>query len=427
MKLPLVRAAAAFAAGALLSFSSPRAGAETLELTLEDTIRRAVEASPDARIARQEVTLAEAQVADARILVPANPVAEGSVARRDGGDFGDDWSAGASLELYVPGQRGAALSAARHRLDAARRRLRQDVRRIGTEAGTFFIDALLAAERAKLAEESERLALELLAAAQARADAGASSALELNLAQVERGRAALGRIEADRESLSAKAELRRALALPPETDVRVVGELARAAKDAPIPEIDLARLLEEARSGRGDLAATELERTAATRDLLAARLGLLPRPTVFGEVEQDDGQDIARLGLSIPIPLFQRQQGPRRTARARLEQARAVSAAVSAEVERDVARAAAHYDASRAAVRVFDRQVLGALEDNATLLGESYRAGKIDFIQVLVLRRDVLETRSRYLEALAEYRRAVLEIDLAVGREISKEVPKESR
>lgn len=405
---------AAFAAAGCLLFAPLSVRAETLELTLEETQRRAIDASPDLRIAEQGVALSRAALSEARALAPSDPVLGGTLARRDEGSFGDDWSASLSQTLYFPGQRWAHHAAARLRRAGAESSFRQERREIAARAGFAFVAALASQERAALALEEEELARELVRAATGRLEAGAGGALDANLARLELVRAARTRAEAERASASDRGALLALLAVAAPGDVRL--RRTEPVADSAVPPLET--LLETARRSRGDLASAHAEEKAASRDRSAARLDLLPRPTVLGEIERDDGADVARIGVSIPLPLLQRNVRPRLEANARLEQARARAIAARATVDAEVASAFAAWEAARRAAAVFDADAVRALEETDGMLEEARRAGKIDFAQRVLLRRDLVEAKRARVDAQAEIARARIELERVVGEDL---------
>ena len=401
-------------------FVSPAVRAEVRELSLGDVIAIARDESPAARQAAAEVALAEAAVAEVAPLLPENPSVEGTAGQRNDGERGEEWSAGGSLTLYVPGQRGYRLSAARRRLSAARAELEQVRLGLVADAAGAFLDALASRERAELAAESERLAAELLSAATRRLETGAASGLDLDLARIEHARARLERLDAERDATHALAALARRIGLAPGTELRLAGDLADATDRLPSVEEVRGRA---GRRERGDVRAAELRVEAALRERTAERLDVVPRPTVFGEVAREEGDDLTRIGVSIPLPLLRTNAGGRRAANARLDQARAALDGARAEADADLDAALARYEAARGAVEAFDRAVLDALEQNEEALGAAFRGGKIDFASWIVLRRDALALRSTYFEALAELRQSLYDLDRALGGGLAAGTP----
>jgi cobalt-zinc-cadmium efflux system outer membrane protein len=59
--------------------------------------------------------------------------------------------------------------------------------------------------------------------------------------------------------------------------------------------------------------------------------------------------------------------------------------------------------------------VLEALDENVALVNKGYEAGKIDFLQLILIRRETLEARRDYIEALEELNTAEAELDRVVG------------
>jgi cobalt-zinc-cadmium efflux system outer membrane protein len=57
-----------------------------------------------------------------------------------------------------------------------------------------------------------------------------------------------------------------------------------------------------------------------------------------------------------------------------------------------------------------------AMQQNTDLVTESYRAGKIDFLQLVVIRRQAIDTQREYIDVLEELNAAEAELGRAVGR-----------
>ncbi len=391
--------AAIVAAWALCGTPSPT----RIDLTLAEAMRRASGASPEARLAGAEVEIARAEVAGARPLLPANPALRATAGARNDSALGEDWSAGAEVSLYVPGQRGARLSAARARLHAADARVRQARIDLGVRGGAAFLDALAASELERIARDADRLAESLLDAVRIRVETGVAGGLDLHLARVQRAHAALALLDVTRRSAEALAELRRQLAIPETEEIELVGSL----------ETRLAAPAVEAK--RADRVAADLEVVAARRDLLAARLDLLPRPTLSADVSRDDGDDVREVGASIEIPLFQSNAGARRAARAEIGRAEAKRTAIEAGIAADAATARARLEAAARAESLFDDEMVASLDAILAMAPEAYAAGKLTFAQLMDVRREALELKMRHVESAAELRKAELESMRAAG------------
>lgn len=130
----------------------------------------------------------------------------------------------------------------------------------------------------------------------------------------------------------------------------------------------------------------------------------------------------ATVGVSVSIPLFDRNSGGIDAARER-----ATSAAMRMETVRLDAIAA--YRATVAQVAASERRLLAA-EQGETAATEAYRlgrigydAGKTSLLEVLAIRRQLSEAKERTIEARLDRVRALATLSLAEGRTAFGETP----
>ena len=69
---------------------------------------------------------------------------------------------------------------------------------------------------------------------------------------------------------------------------------------------------------------------------------------------------------------------------------------------REARLALANYLRARDAVLGFDQQVRERLHENLELARESFASGKIDYFEFNVVRRELIASRTAYLDAVAE-------------------------
>ena len=72
-------------------------------------------------------------------------------------------------------------------------------------------------------------------------------------------------------------------------------------------------------------------------------------------------------------------------------------------------------DTCRSAADGFASDVVKAMQENMELGTESYRAGKIDFLQLLLIRRQTLEARNEHINVLEELTAAQAQLDRSTG------------
>lgn len=314
---------------------------------------------------------------------------------------GSDVSLSLSQDLELWGRRPARVNVAR--AEAGSAALRRDLTFIdaGGRLALTYAEAEAAQRRARLAEEGLALAL---------ADARAALVL------VEEGREPILRgVQAESEAAAARASLDEAQA---EHQAALARLTAVAMLPAPATSID-ASLLDAAVSvqptpvdSAPPVRVAESEATAAERRIQVERVNSRPDITASFGVTRFGAENETALtaGLSLPLPLFNRNQGAIDAARAehRAAQARLVQA-----------RQDAHADRSAATVRLASSgSRVSAADAGVKAAEEAYRlsrigadAGRISQLELRVSRTALINARSAAVDARLSRVRA--EIDLA--------------
>ena len=129
--------------------------------------------------------------------------------------------------------------------------------------------------------------------------------------------------------------------------------------------------------------------------------------------ENDDNAFV--FGVSIPLPIFDRNQGGILEARRRLAKAGQERRAVELEIIDDLAQAYQSLSSAYAEATTLKRDVLPSAQYVFEASREGYRYGKFDFLVVLDAQRTLFETRSQYIEVLNQYHQAVSEMERLIG------------
>jgi cobalt-zinc-cadmium efflux system outer membrane protein len=167
-------------------------------------------------------------------------------------------------------------------------------------------------------------------------------------------------------------------------------------------------LIEEALEGRPDLAASRsnLEQYRSL-DRLATREAL-PNLRVQGIAEREGPGAATRwgLGLSLALPLFDRNQGIRFSRDAEVREASLRVDASRLQVQTEVRDALQAYRAAGEELEVFEASVLGPAAQNQALLETAHLEGKLDLETLLLIRNQLLDAELGYWEAWARQREA---------------------
>lgn len=367
-----------------------------------------------ARTRAPAIRVAEARLAEARALrvgarAPATPnpeigITAGPRAFATGTII--DVVALLTIPIDVSGASGARVGVADQRARSAEAEA-DNARRLAAGAALdAWVVALGSEERVQLERERAHLDETLYSSARARKAAGTIGDFDVQLAAVIRADS-LARVQrAEGERDAALVVLRARLGLPSAAQLRLVGTL----DTEPAPPLDtlLARL-----PGRPDRLQADSEIAVADKDArLQRRLGIpAPRLTATGG---RDAELFVRLGVDLPIPLFQRNQTARAVADARRTTVAAERDLVDVTSDAELRSAYATY---MAAARAYDvlHAASPSMADAEHLATRAYELGQATLPNLLVARRETATARVAHLDARIALARARAALDAAAG------------
>jgi cobalt-zinc-cadmium efflux system outer membrane protein len=239
--------------------------------------------------------------------------------------------------------------------------------------------------------------------------------------------------DATLEMKTAKAALRGLVGpanLPDDFDVQ--GELK-----APPFDKDLAELKKLALQNRPDLKSAETGREKAAADLRLALANRWPDPTIgtsflhtgnefpgpsWFEPFYPRGAASNAMGIgvaSIPLPIFNRNQGE--IARAKSEQIRAgllAEAATNQAIE-DVESAYANFVSARDRLQMYEHTYLGEAKESLDIEDFSFHQGGASVLDYLDAQRTYRATQLAYRQQLAAYLDALAQLQSAAGIDVT--------
>jgi len=187
----------------------------------------------------------------------------------------------------------------------------------------------------------------------------------------------------------------------------------------PVPS---AGQLEKMISQNPDLArwSMEMEQRQATIDLADA--GRIPDLTVSGAIRHfDETKDNALLmKVSIPLPIFNRNQGKSLEARHRLSKAKKEQRASKIRVLTSLAKAYQVLSSAYMEATAWKTRVLPGAQSAFNVAREGYRYGKFSFMDVLDAQRTLFKAKEKYIGTLAAYHKAVSRMERLIGAPLKK-------
>jgi cobalt-zinc-cadmium efflux system outer membrane protein len=131
-----------------------------------------------------------------------------------------------------------------------------------------------------------------------------------------------------------------------------------------------------------------------------------------------DNPDSLYLSLSLPLPIFDRNQAGIGRARLALKRAENDAAKLALNVEHEVADAVRKSQRAQALVAVFEGGMLDRAETSLKVAEKSYKAGAVSLLELLEAQRTYIETRAQYLRARHDLRQGFIDVSHAVGGEL---------
>lgn len=378
-------------------------------LTLEHALNRARTRAPALLSAKARIDEARGRLQGASILLQANPVIEGTAGPRfsSQGRFTDaDVSASQDFEAF--GRRGARISGAQAGVTRAIAASQETGRQVLRDVAAAFMRALAANEKLKVLTDADKVASDFLNAAERRYQAGDVPILDVNLARTTAARTRAELRSGLAELTSALGDLRVLIGMSPDEQFTPAGDLKSLEK------YDLNRLVSEAQD-RPDIRVLENELREAESDVRLGNTFKSPDFGVISRYARDQGDNVAQAGIRITVPVFSRGQELSATGNARASRIRAELEASKTAIRNEISSALEAYRFRSEAVQELESRALPSLQENETLARRSYEEGEIGLVELLLIRREILETRLSYANTLLEAALANVDLQFKSG------------
>ncbi|MBB3208209.1 cobalt-zinc-cadmium efflux system outer membrane protein [Rhodopirellula rubra] len=138
-------------------------------------------------------------------------------------------------------------------------------------------------------------------------------------------------------------------------------------------------------------------------------------PNITGQLGAgyDVGTDNGMINLQVtaPIPVWNKNQGNISAAYADYVRATQEVKRIEQSIRSRLARTAQEFESALAAVRKYEDEILPQAQKSLDLSEEAYRAGELEFLQVLIVRRSFYEASIRLIDAKGRLAGASAKVD----------------
>lgn len=379
--------------------------AETL--TLEQALQTAFAGNPEFAAAQWEIGIAEGERKQAGLIPNPEVSWEAEDTRRNSRTT----TVMLSQSIELGGKRGARIDVASRGQDAAGIDLERKRNALRADVIQAFNSAQTAQQRLQLSRQSMALAEQGLRVAQGRIDAGKLSPVEGTRAQVQRSEVRLELARAERDQANAWQQLAQVMGAPLPTSTGVHTAAQSLPAVPPLTQL-LARLNETA----------ELRLATLQIDQREAALGLeksqrIPDLTlsIGSQYSETERERVNVVGLSMPIPLFNRNQGNVLAAARRSDQARDLRNATELRLRTEIQTTLAQWQTASGEVQAFNQSILPAAQSAVESATRGFEMGKFAFLDVLDAQRTLISARSQYIQAVSDATDARVRIERIFG------------
>lgn len=406
----------------LCGISADAQTAASADVTISQAVREALANNLALLAERYSLSLADAQIVTAGLR--PNPVLSAGGDHLDfvGTGFSEENGAGPpeySVRVDWPfergGKRSKRIELAEKAKEVARWQLLEATRKLVLEVQNAYVDVQLAKESLKLAEENLR---------------SFNRVVEINTARVRSGD--LAPVELTRTQIAA-LQFRNA-AMRAHTTLRVASQRLQLlmGRNVPSPTFDV--IGEPRRDSFPFKFEDIVQRTLDARpDLQALRSDLarsqadIKLQIANGKVDYSVGAEFRRqqglagkgssLGffVSIPLPVFNRNQGEIARAKEEEVQTGARIRALEADIRGEIRNAWYQYQTAGTLLSTIETEMLKQSRQVLETTEYTYRRGEAGLVDYLDAQRAFNDTMTAYIEARAEYARSLYQLETVSG------------
>lgn len=406
-------------AGALVAICSPILRGDE-PLTPERAVTIAIAENRDLIAARLAIQEAQARLQQTGLR--PNPDVELSHSSdllfANEGEY--NLSLGFRQRFPITGRLAKAAAVARVDVVMAKAEVRNQERLLAGEVLWHARELLIIQKRIKTNQEIQAALRELIGVSDKRLKAAEVSAADVNLLKLELQRATLAEVALLSEQESAMARLNGLLGHDPETPLRLAGSLGLRVDASQSTSVD-----REALARRPDRRLAELKINRAAADATLARAEKWEDWTIGLDYGRDYTRFVAPVGgkldnslgvsVSIPLPLWNKNQGKVREAVVNRERAAAELNALDLRIASEITSAEKRMVKLDAGLRQFRSQSSQLATDNLALLQKGYAAGLVNITAVIQAQQQLREVRQTYLDTLEQFIRAKTEWETATA------------
>ena len=375
-------------------------------LSLSDLEAIALRSNPTLAAAAARMNVPRGQQLQA-VLYP-NPVA-GYHAMQIG-NLGTAGQQGAFVgqKLITGGKRLLDQAVAGKEIDEAHFRFHMQEQRVLTDVRIRFFETHIAQQKVELTKELAKIGEQLASATERLIEGRQGTANDLLQAEIRADESNILLDNARNQHVEAWRRMAASVGVPTLQMTPLAGDL-----DADIPHHDWDSCYAMVLGSNPELNAARARVERARLAFLRARKEPIPNVDVLVSVRHDNisSDDVVNVQAGIPIPIFDKNQGNIRTARAEWVVACNEVKRIELNVQDRLATAYRRYANARQQVDRYKKRMIPKAKRSLDFVADGYEKGQVEFLTVLNSQQTYLQVSLSYLDSLLELRTAFSTIE----------------
>ena len=386
---------------------------DSAEFTEQEAVQHALKWNPSLRAFRKQRAVAEGLIVTATALT--NPTVQLQLVHfQEAAEMG--WTVTLKWTPPQPVEWLAKRSQSHAYLEQVGHEIAEQEWSLAAQVRTLHGALVELREQAKLLDEALQLRRRMGTLMQARVQRGAATRLEQNLAQLALLSAQRERHEVELRRTQTQSQLHALLGIMSAVPLTVRGE--PVAEPQGVARLDAAALAEQAVLNRPLRKAAHARITQREQALRAEKSRRIPWPELGGRYGQTGSTKYPndwQVGVQLPLPILNWNNGPVQVARAELLQEQAAEQAQLDALRQSVYAACAELQLRSDILQQYRREILPILTEHERLMQIAVQGGQLDLVALLSSEDSVLRGRRDYSAARLAYRQAWLTLQAAVG------------
>ncbi|OHB82328.1 MAG: hypothetical protein A3J73_02680 [Planctomycetes bacterium RIFCSPHIGHO2_02_FULL_38_41] len=385
------------------------------KISLEEALKIAIEKNPQLQSTRDQVDAAIGSLRQSKLY--PNPVLELLAEEMPNSEVGLNQSqnlVGITQPIITGGKRGLGIKV--NEKSKEKNEFERDAVLLNVIADTkkAFYKVIGDQEGLAIAKKVEEIAKGIYESEKARFEAGEVAITNVLRAEVELSKARNLVSNAEGNLQNSIKELQTVMGIPEEIIDGSTGKLLSRPAELSLPELEL-----KMNNNQPFLKASKKNIEIAETQLSLEKRQVIPDINLSAGYKRltQENVDTVQMGVEIPAPFFNRNQGNIQKGKALSRKAKSENLSVYNDLLFQLKKNFNSYNVERKRVIEYRDKILPKAEESLKLITRGYKEGEFDYIDLLDAQRTWAETRISYIDSLKNLNMLIADIErLAVTK-----------